>query len=310
MYDFSTTKVRCSAIYGLMSGSNRKTSMQLYLEACDEIVAKQARYDAMKKKDGVNGFKLIADVQKLAAIIPILESQKDVELPLSEGTKSFLTSLYSLVKYNKQAVFKDRGNKFTQKGKEAEEQSIKLVSILEGKLFYKHEGRQENPWIAGHPDVLDKDDEGNVVRVIDVKTPWDAENFFSLLGKELSPQYYWQMQGYLALNNCYHGEVHFCLIDQPQHFIKNERERLLRSMDVISELSPEFVEAEKRLINNMTFGDIAPNERRLVYKVERNDDELQKVYKQVEKAREYLIEIEKMHLGMESFVSLMRNDAE
>jgi hypothetical protein len=50
------------------------------------------------------------------------------------------------------------------------------------------------------------------------------------------------------------------------------------------------------------------HERRIVYKVERNDDDLQKAYKQVEKCREYLIEIEKMHLGVEDLVSLMKSD--
>jgi hypothetical protein len=284
--------------------------MELYLEACADIVAKQERYDKMKKKDGVNGFKLIEDISKLEAIIPVLESQKDVEEPLGKGAKSFLTSLYALVKYGKQSVFRDRGNKYTQKGKEAEDSSIAMVSVLESKLFEKHIGRLENDWIAGHPDVLDYNDDGEVMRVIDVKTPWDAESFFSIVGKDLLDQYYWQMQGYLALTNCQYGEVHFCLVNHPEHQVKTERDRLLRSMNVISELSPEFIESEKHLINNMTFDDMPLIERRIRFFVERNDEDLQKAYKQVEKCRIYLQEIEKMHLGVEETVTLMQIESE
>lgn len=305
MYDFSNSKIRCSALSLLMAGGSSKTSMQVYLDACEEIVRKQERLSAMKKKDGPNGLKLIEDISKLEAVIPILESQKDADEPLSSGAKSFLNIMYGLFKYGKNGVFKDRGSKHTQKGKEAEMDSINLVSVLEGKLFEKHEGRLENDFICGHPDVLDYDENGVVVRVIDVKTPWDCDTFFPLLGKKLPDQYYWQMQGYLWLTDCKIGEVHFCLVNHPQHFIKKERDRLLSSMEVISELSPEFVEAEKRLINNMTFDDIPHAERRIVFPVERDDEDLKKIEKKVEKARLYLQELQKKHLGMENLVDLM-----
>lgn len=299
MFDFSNAKVRCSAIYSIMAGDNKKSNMQLYLDACEEVVKKSNAYEKLKKKDGPRGLGLLDDMEKFEAIIPILQAQKDIELPLSTGAKSFLKSLYALLKYGKQSVYRDRGNKYTQKGKEAEEQSIRMVSVMEGKLFTKHEGRLENDWICGHPDVLDINDDGVVERVIDVKTPWDVESFFSVVGKDLLEQYYWQMQGYLALTNCMNGEVHFCLINHPEHQIRKERDRLLASMNVATDLNPEFLEAEIKLINNMTFDDMPFEDRRIVFRVERNDEELQKVYKNVEKARIYLQEIEKLHLGIE-----------
>ena len=308
MFDFSQTKIRCSALYSIMASERKKTNMELYLDACAEVIKKSEAYEKLKKKDGPRGEKLLEDMEKFDAIIPILHAQKDVEEPLGKGAKSFLTSLYALVKYGKQSVFRDRGNKYTQKGKEAEEKSIELVSILEGKLFTKHEGRLENEFIAGHPDIIDIND-GEVTRVIDVKTPWDAESFFSVVGKDLLDQYYWQIQGYMALTGANTGEVHFCLINHPEHQIRTERERLLRSMNVATELNPEFVTAEKMLINNMTFDDIPLKERRIVFKVEKNDEDIQKAYRQVEKCRIYLQEIEKMHLGIEDLVPLMQTDA-
>lgn len=310
MTDFSQAKIRCSALYNIMASDRKKSNMELYLDACADAVKKSEAYNKLKKKDGPRGEKLVEDMEKLEAIIPILQAQKDIEEPLSKGAKSFLTSLYALLKYGKQSVFRDRGNKYTQKGKEAEEQSIAMVSVLEGKLFTKHEGRLENDFIAGHPDILDFGEHGMVDRVIDVKTPWDAESFFSVVGKELLDQYYWQIQGYMALTNSDKGEVHFCLVNHPEHQLKTERERLLRSMNVISELSPEFLESEKHLINNMTFDDMPMEERRIVFKVERNEEDLQKVYRNVEKCRIFLQEIEKMHLGIEETVSLMQIDAE
>lgn len=292
-----------------MASDRKKTNMELYLEACEEVVKKSQAYEKLKKKDGPRGEKLLDDLEKFEAIIPILHSQKDIEEPLSKGAKSFLTSLYALLKYGKQSVFRDRGNKYTQKGKEAEEQSIAMVSVLEGKLFTKHEGRLENDFIAGHPDILDFDDDGKICRVIDVKTPWDAESFFSVVNKDLLDQYYWQIQGYMALTGCDKGEIHFCLINHPEHQIRAERERLLRSMNVATELNPEFLEAEKHLINNMTFDDMPFEERRFVFYVDRDEDDIQKAYKQVEKCRIYLQEIEKLHLGIKDSVPLMQTES-
>lgn len=311
--DWKKAKVRCSSIYNIMVSDRKKTNMQLYLDACADIVSKQEKYNKLKKKDGTMGFKYIEDIGKLEAIIPILESQKDVEEPLSVSAKTYLNSLYAFEKYHKWSASKDRGNKYTDKGKEAEANAIQMVSILEGKFYQKHEGRMENEFICGHPDVLDSDEDGKIVKVIDVKAPWDIETFFYNLGRPLVAQYYWQIQGYMALTGAEVGEVHFCLINTPESILNDELYRLFKKIDPVTEMNPEYVQAKNELINNLTFDDMPMEDRRIKFIVEKNEEDIEKVYRRVEKCREWLFEVEKMHIEgnvTENSLSLMETDAQ
>jgi len=311
--DFRQTKVRCSSIYNIMTDGKQKTNMQLYLDACTDIVKKQASYDKLKNKTGTMGLKYIDDIEKLNAIIPILESQKDIDQPLSPGCKSYLNTLYAYEKYHKWSANKDKGNKYTDKGKEAEEMAIDMVSKLDGVVYYKHEGRLENSFLCGHPDVLHYEEDGTISKVIDVKAPWDIETFFYNLGRPLVAQYYWQIQGYMALTDTNVGEVHFCLVNTPESILNDEKYRLFKKMNPVTELSPDYVKAEKELISNLTFDDMPLEDRRIKFVVQRNDDDIQKLYRKVEKCREWLFEIEKMHMDKEfseNALSLMQNYSE
>ena len=67
-------------------------------------------------------------------------------------------------------------------------------------------------------------------------------------------------------------------------------------MDVISEESPEYIKEAIKLETNMRFDDIDIEERILMFNVERNEDDILKIQYKVEKAREFLKEIEEKHL--------------
>jgi hypothetical protein len=66
-------------------------------------------------------------------------------------------------------------------------------------------------------------------------------------------------------------------------------------MDVISEESPEFIQEAMKIEFNMTFDDILMDERILMYHVERSEDDILRIQQKVERAREYLIDIENTH---------------
>lgn len=301
MFDFSKTKIRCSAIYSIMGGSDRKTNLQKWEEMCEEVAKQQLRRENMKKKDGPGYAKVIEAIERLQNCITAFESVKNEPLPLSEGCKTFLSSVYGKEKYGKWSPSRDLGNKFTAKGKQAENTSIDLVSKLDGKMYYKNELVIENDWLKGTPDVIVGEDPYNAEMILDVKTPWDCEGFFSTLNADLIPDYLFQMQGYMAISNAQVAEVHFCLVDIPDYMLQQERERLFRRMEVVTELSPDFVREEARLVNNLTFGDIPMEERRIKFTVPRDEEIIQKIYRQVEKCRPYLQELEKKHLfGVDS----------
>jgi hypothetical protein len=294
-------------------GSDRKrTNMEMWQDACAELLKQQLAWEKLIKKHGPRGEQITDKIEKLEMMIPILEESKHIEEPLSVGAKTHLSSVYAFEKYHKWSASKDKGNKYTDKGKEAEEESITLISRLDKILYLKNDERMENNFLCGHPDVIVNDHEGIPAKIIDVKTPWDAETFFSNVGKPLSFQYYWQMQGYMALTETNTAEVNFCLVNTPESILNDEKYRLFKRMNPATDDNPDYVAAELELINNLTFDDMPLADRRLKFTVHRNNEDIERAYRQVEKCRLHLIEIEKLHLNggnIEELVPLLQNEA-
>jgi hypothetical protein len=246
---------------------------------------------------------LVATEEQLQACLKVLEIVKDEPLGLSKGAKTFCTGLYADIKYGKWNPTKDIGNKYTAKGKAAEAEAIMLVSQLEGELYYKNELQVQNEFLKGTPDVIVGEDVHNAEKIIDVKSPWDCETFFANLNDELIQQYKFQMQGYMAITNAPIAEVHFCMVNIPDFMWQKERMNLFNRMEVVTEDNIDFKMAEQQLFKNLHYDDMPPEERRIKFIVDRDDDLIQKIYNQVEKVREYLPEIEKMHLhGRDSVI--------
>jgi hypothetical protein len=88
------------------------------------------------------------------------------------------------------------------------------------------------------------------------------------------------------------------LVNTPDFLLKNELQRLLYNMDVISDMSPEYIKAAKELTKNHVFNDIPPEERIISIEIERNEEIISQMPSKVEKARKYLAEIHEKHLNL------------
>lgn len=290
--NWEKVNIHCSSIYNIMA--RVKTNMDLWRDACEELIRKEQQWDALKKKDGVRGVQIEEAIEKLKVYIPILEAGKDLEEPLSTGCKTHLSGVYATEKYHKWNPSKDIGSIVTEKGKECEPLGLELANKIYGLSLVRNKDRIDNEWFSGHMDAFEV---GEINVVHDIKCPGNIESFFSYINKDLSPVYYWQMQGYMDLTGANVAKVHFCLVNSPEHQIKSASEALLRRMDVVSEYSPEFVQAQAQLVANLTYDDIPEPERIFTFTVERNEEDIQKARRKVEKCREYLKEFEMLHLG-------------
>lgn len=295
--DFSKTRLHCSTIGYFMLPGRSKTPKQIYDETFQKMQECNAKYEALtdRLKGMKTGDNLLEKIAKLSKRIMELEPIKDHD-PLPTTAKSYLKKYYAFLKYGKWSASMDKGNKFVNKGKLAEEDSIDLISRLDKILLTKNEERLENEFLTGIPDIFLGENILKAEYVYDVKTSWDVETFFDQLDKELNPIYWWQMQGYLALTDCQQGEVSYCLVNTPATILEGEKYALLRRFDVISEEDPRFKEAEKELINNMTFDDIPMERRRLKFVVKRDDEAIERIYKRAKLCREYLQQIQELHL--------------
>lgn len=294
--DFSNALMHCSIIGYFMCEGATKSPKQLYEDAVQARDKWQAKYDALeerrqKMKGGQN---LLAKISSWNDKVIELEPSK-YDDPLPQTAKSYLKKYYAYLKYGKWSAGLDKGNKYTNKGKLAEEDSITLLSRLDKMFLQKNEERLENEFLTGIPDILVRDNELRVIYIYDAKTSWDVETFFDNLDKDLNPLYWWQLQGYMALTGCDVGEVSYCLVNTPETLLEGEKYALLRRFDVVSEEDPTFQKAYKELLNNMTFDDMPIEAKRLKFTVERDEEAIQKVYKRVAMCREYLATLQELH---------------
>lgn len=218
---------------------------------------------------------------------PQSKADKEAGL-LSKTAQKYLIEVYIAEKYGRK---KDIQTKQMKKGIEAEQDSIDLLSMYLKMPFSKNDKRFNNDFITGFPDIIDND------RIIDIKSSYDLWTFLANIPDKLDSLYYWQMQSYMWLTNTKSAMITYCLVNTPLSIIEQEKYYLLKKMDVISEESPEYVKEAMKVEFNMTFDDIDINERVLVFNVERNEDDILKIQHKVEKAREFLSELENKHLN-------------
>jgi hypothetical protein len=206
---------------------------------------------------------------------------------LSKTAKTHLQSVYIGLLWG---VEKDIQTKQMQKGIDGEESGITLLSRLDKVLYVKNEERKVNQYITGHADIVHD-------LIDDLKCSWDAFTFIANLTEPLSDVYEAQMQGYLWLWEKEVARVRFALIDTPQSIVEGEKYRLLRSMDVATEESPDFLKAWERQSRNYYYSHIPIEHRVITKEVVRDEDFIAQIPEKVAKARKYLTELHEMHMN-------------
>lgn len=302
IFDFSKALIRCHAIYYIMCDGQTKTPKQKYEEWQAVLSVEREKYDNMPGHllNKPSGLSKAAKIVAVEHELDKLEDKKHIH-PLSASAKSCLKRLYGEIKYGKQASFKEKGNKYTQKGKIVEDDSLKLIGDMDGREYKKNELRIENEFLSGIPDTFFGESIYKAEYVPDVKSSWDWNTFSDSLDKNINPLYWWQLQGYFALTGAKEGEISYCLISMPESLLNDEimryEDRFRKETGIIDvSISKEYQEGVKKLVNNLTFEDMSPRERRQQIKIIRDDDAIQKIYEAVPKCREYLQELQEKHL--------------
>jgi hypothetical protein len=298
MTDFSTTLIRCSALGQIMTENRGKTNLERYQDALQSLEDTKAKYEALKKKDGSMGLKYTNKVIELTNTIPELEKIKDEDV-LSDTCKSYLIQSYVLSKYGR---VREVTTKQMVKGTITEDDAITLFSVLDGHIYNKNKERIKNDFIIGTPDLYSGETLVGSEEIIDIKSCWDVFTFLKNVDDLESAEnqrdvaYYWQVQGYLALSGAKIGTLAFCLVNTPDSIIEGEKYNLLRRMDVATEEDPSYKIELQKLIANRKFDDIPFEDRLLTYSFDRNDEDIQKIYRRVEKCRQFLSEFEQTHI--------------
>lgn len=292
MTDFSKILIRCSAIGQIMTESRGKTNLEKYSDAVQLLKDEQGKYDAMPNKELKSAINKLEKVKKVQLEVDELFKIKDV-IELSDTCKTYLIQSYVLSKYGR---VREVVTKQMVKGTISEDEAIELFSILENKYYQKNTDRISNGFIIGTPDMYDGETLFESTEIIDIKSCWDVFTFLSNVESPENSNYYWQLQGYLALTGASIGTIAYCLVNTPESIVLGEKYNLLRKMDVATEEDPAFKKEFALLQANRKYDDIPMSERLLTFSIERNDEDIEKIYKKVEKCREFIAEFEQKHL--------------
>jgi hypothetical protein len=208
---------------------------------------------------------------------------------LSETAKSHLVDVYIRFKYNRKSDF---SNKYVEKGLMVEEDSITLYSLLKKNFFKKNEQHLKNKYIQGTPDIFEGESIETADVIIDIKSSWDIFTFFKNFGKPIDTDYYWQLQGYMALTGAKKAQLAYCLIDTPETLINDEKRKLMYKMNAVTDQNTDYIKACEELELNMKFGDIPMKNRLIEFEVPRNEEDIVRIYSKVKKCREFLTKLE------------------
>lgn len=214
---------------------------------------------------------------------------------LSKTAKAHLIEVYARELWG---VEKDLISKQIKKGRESEESAITLLSRIDKQLYVKNDMLADNEWIKGCCDILTDE------TVDENKCSWDAFTFLPKLVEPVDKDYFAQIQGYLWLYNRQRGRLRYTLVDTPDFLIEGEKYRLLRSMNVVSEESPEFVAAARKLESNMRFSHIPIQHRVISHEIPRDEEFLAKIPGKVTKAREFLKELHEKHMMQNNILEI------
>lgn len=207
---------------------------------------------------------------------------------LSATAKKSLYKAYIQTKWGRSKEIK---TKQMDKGKLVQDEIMEMMSFFEDKVYERNTERRFNEWIEGECDCVHD-------IVDDYKASWEPETFIPNLIEPVSKEYFYQGQGYMWLWDKREFRVIWGLVNCPEIILKNERSKLLWSMDVATDLSPEYLEAAKEMEKNLIYDDIPMEERIVIARIQRDEEIIKRIPEKVTKAREYLQELENKHKSM------------
>jgi hypothetical protein len=214
---------------------------------------------------------------RCSAIGKIMTDARSKSEALSETTKTYCRTWLAEKVYDRRI---DVTSKQMDKGNTMEGVAIDFAAgIVEpGALWFKNEDKFADEYMAGTPDVLTD------TQVFDIKCPWSFATF-PLFETELpNKDYFWQLQGYMALTGRKSAAILYVLTDAPEHIL-NDEARKLSYQRGLGGNTDETIDEVRHLL---TYPDIADGLKFKRFDVARDEEAIQKIRDRVSLCREYI----------------------
>ena len=220
---------------------------------------KQTLADYKERNSGIG--KPLTDKQKID--FELLLSKENAKPTLSDTAKSFIEKTWL---FNEKGFYEELSSKYVEKGNFNEEESILLVSEVEGNFYEKNTERKTIDHITGEADIICYIDGKKVIK--DVKSSWSPMTF---MNGDLNTIYEWQLRTYLYLYDAEEAHLHYVLTDCPEHILENEKWKLRNKYGLLDDENPIMQRLFKQLEQNLIFsnGNYTKNERVKTFKITR-----------------------------------------
>lgn len=224
------------------------------------------------------------------ALGKLMTSPRDKKAAISKTTQTYLREIWIQEIYKRK---KDISNKYTEKGLQVEDKAITRYCLSANEYLEKNDQRIENEFLQGEPDVFHGDEIMKATMIVDAKSCWDIFTFYAKQDEGIDKNYWWQLQGYMAITGAPKATLAYALEDTPQTLIDQEKNRLKWSLGVIDPDGPDKVSLAYRegcaaidLLS--TYEDIPDDKRLFKQPVERDVDAITELYAMAPVWRKYL----------------------
>ena len=212
---------------------------------------------------------------RCSAIGKIMTNSRSKSEVLSKTCKSYLQELAIEEMYG---IKKEFSSRYTDKGIEVERESIDLVQDnCDFGFMYKNEEHFENDYLTGTPDV----NTDNIL--LDVKSSYDATTFPWFEEEIPNKDYYYQLQGYMALTGKRKSVLAYCLVNTPFQIVEDEVRRAHWKEHLIDESEELRADVEAR----HNFDHIPPEKRIKTFEVRYDKEVIKAIYERIKECRKY-----------------------
>jgi hypothetical protein len=273
-HKFSDFKIWCSEIYSLLSIPKGIKPKQQELKKFERLL----NSDKEKSEEDLQFLK------SMEGRVAVLNDP-----PLSKTTMSALMRQYGWKVYNKKVAATNDPLSFMKKGSDMEIEAVELLSMIDNQQYRLEVDTVENEHIIGRCDVLcpSKD------LVVDTKISWNVNSFLKARTNPVTKKHWYQMQGYMELYNINNAEIVFLLLNTPPELIEREKVKLQNKF-MIGAIDRDKYELDMENIESaFTYSNIPLKKRHFRYRVKREPQIFDGIYKKVEKSRIWMQDFEK-----------------
>lgn len=240
----------------------------------------------------------------------LLTNPRSKSEALSETCKTQLINIFVREQYGRR---EEITSKFLEHGIETEQDAITLFSRVTKKFYKKNNVRLTNDFVTGEVDIFIGESIEKAEEIVDIKSSYSANTFFRSKHDSVNPHYIAQGHVYMALTGAKKHTIAYCLVNGTERAISDEKRRLAYSMGVIdttSKSNTAYVEKCKQIEINHIFCleefiaeypwfdfdndinawrfDIPMKDRLFTFEIERNENEIQKIYDRVQQCRKWM----------------------